>query len=246
MPILGFCHSPSLSRIFDSYEGSKVDRFVIDSNHCCELSRSGHLDAPNSSFTGALYSLVSLLLCSADPLAVLRRIARVVIYPINRKARWFLTHVSVKGSEVVAPSVTNCNAAPAIISKLLNLRVGASLDHRSPRYVFRSPTHAMFGCGLIVQAATTLCASGSERASASYMLASASALAQPVACSAARTNIADNRKPIKSLPFNVDKPCSGRNWYNLSSHIVAYINDVIRGAGCNQHPDIITNHKGWR
>lgn len=71
------------------------------------------------------------------PAAIATRIAFIIIYAIKGEVTGrFLSHISKKRSERSAPLVAYCNAATAVIVKLLGLRIVAALKHQCPNPVF--------------------------------------------------------------------------------------------------------------
>lgn len=86
------------------------------------------------------------LLARCRPAAVARLVVAVVIDAVNRMAGWAASHICHERHVVIAPAVTDHNAAPAVVLETLNVRVVAAGLHRAPRAVLsRSPRLAMRG-----------------------------------------------------------------------------------------------------
>lgn len=78
------------------------------------------------------------LLAARCPTAVARLVRAIVIDPIDRMLGARLRpHVRKERGETVAPSLADCDPAPAVVRILRRVRVQAAALHRSPRSVLR-------------------------------------------------------------------------------------------------------------
>ena len=84
-------------------------------------------------------ALVSSLLASRSPSAILWRVVPVVVDAIKRQTGRTLPHV---GKEILEfqPSLTHRDTSPAVIIELTDIRVPATPQHCSPNPVFGSVT----------------------------------------------------------------------------------------------------------
>lgn len=84
---------------------------------------------------------VESLNLSSGPSAILRRVARIVIYPVQRQAIWPSAHIIKEScvSTFRCPSIANCYASTAISCVCMVRWLLASFEHGSPNFVFRPP-----------------------------------------------------------------------------------------------------------
>ncbi len=81
---------------------------------------------------------IPILLLSRSPVAIIWRVAEVIIAPLNRMFwRWFRPHICEEPS-IVAPAVADRNAAPPVAIPSLLIGISASLDHGFPTVVLSS------------------------------------------------------------------------------------------------------------
>lgn len=107
---------------------------VLDANFINYLNGSIRLPF---NFNKNSVTPVSLLLFFSGPLAIVRRIAFVVIYPFKRMFRARLIAYVRDKLVKIAPFFAYCNAASSIIFPLLISWVCAPLPHRGPNTIKR-------------------------------------------------------------------------------------------------------------
>lgn len=91
------------------------------------------------------------------PVAVVGRIWSVVVAAFNAVPRWARSHVGVERSEVILPAVAHCDTAPAICSKIWNVRIKTPLFSARPNVVLRTVfTETMHKMASVPEAAATL------------------------------------------------------------------------------------------
>lgn len=78
---------------------------------------------------------VALALRFGNPSAILGRVVPINVDAINHEAIRARPHISGEGVEIVDPSITNADAAPAIVLELFHSGVSASILHGRPHSV---------------------------------------------------------------------------------------------------------------
>lgn len=80
---------------------------------------------------------VQRLLKPCRPATVSRLVIAVIVDAINGRSRWASTHVGDERFKVVAPTIANSNAAPAVDGEFLVSRIQAPLFNVQPDFVLR-------------------------------------------------------------------------------------------------------------
>lgn len=101
-------------------------------------------------FTAPLHemitSLIFILIARRSPIAILRRVAFVVVAALNGVVLGrSQSYVSKERREGVDPLIADCNSPSAVIGIFRMVLGIAPLSHRLPRMVFRGSRHAVFG-----------------------------------------------------------------------------------------------------
>src|SRR5581483_4016810 len=166
------------------------------------------------------------------PAAVARLVVAVVVDALNRHAFgafWTRTHVVRKIFKTGIPSLTNLDAAAAVVSVAPVLRVAASGPHLSPNVVDRRSISSMLPRTVANQfrhvASAGLRCAAPQTGRLRYGRVSAIAYAAPsrlagaAARSAASTSYAlDNQKPAKFLAGNIETKRAATHARTLSMY----------------------------
>jgi hypothetical protein len=128
-------------------------------------------------------SSIVVLFDLRGPSAILRPVARIVIYSIKRMfqrwARWKIIDKILN----ILPSLTNCNSSLPIINIRVRTWIVATLHHAKPYRIERVLRKTVVGITLnhlfVVNAAAGLCSSRSQTASDNDTFAAASAATPP-------------------------------------------------------------------
>lgn len=187
-------------------------------------------------------SSVARLLITSGPTTIARVIGTVVVNSVKRGTYRTITHVCVKGCERLAPSITNGNTAPTVIRVAFSLFVRASLDHALPYSVFPRIVKPMHQASVDAAARTHVVAIQDIGLSGKH--GSTMTDAKPndffVISNANRRH---SHYPAKSFSGEVNSVLG--KLYNLYSHFVTHISEVIRLAR-GRHPrlPLIVAHGG--
>ena len=139
---------------------------IIDSRRKCVGLYSNLFGKVNSlvfnpfNLNVASPGLIPLLLLSAGPFAVFRRVVAIVVYSFKRISFRALTHISLKRGIATGPARTNLNAPAPIVFKLLDAGVIAAALHSLPDRIkrrlngIRHNINSSFKCNGIVYQAT--------------------------------------------------------------------------------------------
>ena len=77
-----------------------------------------------------------MLFAACRPSAITGRIRAIIVDAIERCAHWSRTHVAEKYFEVLSPFIADRDPTSAPTLESSGVRVGASLNHASPRMIF--------------------------------------------------------------------------------------------------------------
>lgn len=121
------------SFVRQAFGGARDNRVSLDPGNlgevCDNVFRTADYD-----FAGA--SPISLLRFPGRPLAICRRITKVVISPLKRMAQRTGAHVGLEVGERVKPSFADGYSSAAIIAILLGVRTVAAALHRLPHIIY--------------------------------------------------------------------------------------------------------------
>jgi hypothetical protein len=176
-------------------------------------------------------ALIPVLCSPVCPSTILRFIVSVVINAINGVFRgWLKPHIIQKVSETIYPSVTDLDAASAIVNISVVGDIGTSYDHVIPRAIFCNILHsqAVLLCGVVIAVRKLLStkASATLRSSIPKRLDSyhfSIATGTPAQAMPRAANAIQDRPPSEFLTDNV---------YRLHDNIVQlrlYIVNAYRG-----------------
>lgn len=126
--------------------------------HACTLGPFGQDHSFATESQTMITRTISLLLFRCRPLAVFRRVSKIIIDALKRQSCGRIAHVGVKVFKTL-PAVTDRNAASTIAMKFSIVRIPTTPNHRTPNPVSLSRRHSM-SChdgksSLSVQAAAT-------------------------------------------------------------------------------------------
>lgn len=146
-------------------------------------------------YVPSISPVVDLLLVRR-PSAILFEVAKIVIYPINRKTLWRFTHIVKEVLEGLQPSFTNGYTSTYVVLCLLGKWVAAPVLHGLPALVRRSFGHAVHIPLLGLYASARLNATFSEVIASHCSRLSAFTHAVPVRMTALKRSANHLESPI--------------------------------------------------
>ena len=176
---------------------------------------------------------VAILFKDCRPSTVVRLIAAIVVLTIKRHSLRTATHIRQKGIERAAPTVTHRN--PTATVAWLE-RITASTNHRPPAAMLTRDASrdclAVRGraaaCAFVAKAATTADALLTEMVSAGGRIASAIALANPMAVVTPHAVVFDDYQSPESQPDQVVAITGKSGWHSWSHYAFSMCRSMMR------------------
>lgn len=205
--------------------------------YACSLLPCSHTECFTIESYSPVYSTVALLILSQRPSAIVRAISKIIVVSFNCVLlRWPWTHILHKGLKP-GPSLTNSNAATAIVGPGFEPCIGASHPHAAPDVIYGRVGLLMGRPGLprcdhrlSPEASTTLSGTCLKKSISDEGDSSANAPAPPLDHLSFIDTIQD-RQSIEDLPGKVSRVLVRPLWYIGLSHAVSSSSGegVVRG-----------------
>ena len=167
-------------------------------------------------------SIIRLFL-SCSPSAILRAIITIIIDSIYAFPCWPLAHVRKKNAEIILPLFANAYITTPITGITRCIRVGTSLDHAIPYFIFNALLHAMLGNGFNLCAATGDCTTGNQSIVSDNSSFSTRTFTYPISPISMARGFFFNQQPIKFQSGNIFRV--------FSKHNVNYNTLIFSGQG---------------
>lgn len=165
--------------------------------------------------------LVTPLLLSGSPCAILGRVMPIVVQTLNMMLRrWARTHVMKKLGEIVAPFWADTNTPRTVIFIACLFWIVTASTHIEPNSVLRTVPHSVRAqeCSneFALQTTTTFCPSKGEFGAIYNYLIPARTLTEPMRLSRPDIKEFYNYKSAKTLPFKVTETVAMFHTVNIS------------------------------
>lgn len=111
--------------------------------HASFLSPSSYTLRPARECQKHVLTAVAILFLSRGPSAVIRAIIAIVVDAVQGLSLWPISHIFVKGSERLSPSVAYANPSSSIVRVCSVVWIAAATDHLAPNAIFGRISHSM-------------------------------------------------------------------------------------------------------